>query len=267
MTARNSNGEIIRNGSYGQRRPTDPSVGNGALPAGFRGAQNRAYVREVQPDELSGNRITGLLDANNPYITNARRRGTEQAGSRGNINSSMAAGAAERSAIEAASPLALQEAGAFGTAAGQNLEYLNQMALEGARDDRAEWDRIAAMEASARAGGDRLQMQREQLAFEGEQRGLDRSHQNYRDYTGYQYSTRRDSHQSRLGQQDYAFRTRTDMRAMPAAFRAQMMQMAMEDPETWTPERVAAFTDFYDQYYGESFSSIDDYFDDYFGGY
>jgi hypothetical protein len=183
----------------------------------------------------------------------------------------MAAGSAERSAIEAASPLALQEAGAFGTAAGQNLDYLNQMALEGARDQRSEREGAYARDVAAAQSADRLQLQRESLAFEGEQAGLGRAHQNYRDYTGYQYGSRREQDMarlgSRLGQQDYAFRTRTDMRALPAAFRTQMLQMAMEDPETWTPERIGAFTDFYDQYYGESFGAIDDYFDDYFGGY
>lgn len=270
--ARNSNGEIISTGSYRQSRPTDPSVGNGALPAGFRGAQNRAYVREVQGDELSSNRISAILAASNPYITNARQRGVEQAASRGMLNSAAAAGAAERSAIEAASPLALQEAGAFGTAAGQNLDYLNQFALEGARDQRAEFDRLSAMNAAETAAGNRLQLQREALAFEGEQAGLNRGQQNYRDYTAYRYATRRDNNAAYNQRRDYAFRTGVDLRASRYAFMNRMMQAAIDDPELFTPEDVAGMMGAFDGYFDDMDAQFGDFYDFefgdfYFGGY
>lgn len=154
--------------------PYDNRIGNGALPPGFQGSQNRAYTRAVQGDELMGQRLGALLDSNSRYMRSARNRGLEQAGSRGMLNSSMAAGNAQRAAIDAGAPIAAQEAGAFMQAASENQRWLNERQME--------IDRLAAAEANSRASGAeaaasaglRLQMQREQLAFEGEQRGLDR---------------------------------------------------------------------------------------------
>lgn len=52
--------------------------------------------------------LEGLLSPGSSYIDNARQQGRELAATRGGINSSIAAGAAERAAIEAAAPLAQQ---------------------------------------------------------------------------------------------------------------------------------------------------------------
>lgn len=49
-----------------------------------------------------------LLNPNSAYIQNARQRGAEQAQARGGINSSIAAGASERAAMEAVQPLVQQ---------------------------------------------------------------------------------------------------------------------------------------------------------------
>lgn len=164
--------------SQTQPRPNDPydsRIGNGALPAGFQGSQNRAYTRDVQGNELMGQRLGALIAGNSAYMRNAVNRGREQAASRGMLNSSMAAGSAQRAAIEAASPIAAQEAQAYIQGASENQRWLNERA--------SEIDRRMAAEASARGAGAQagamaataLQSQRERLAFEGEQRGLDRT--------------------------------------------------------------------------------------------
>jgi hypothetical protein len=183
------------------------------------------------------------------------------------LNSAAAAGAAERAAIDAAQPLALQEANAFGQAAGQNLEYLNQMALEGAREDRAALDRIAAMDAARTAAGNQLQLQRERLAFEGEQRGLDRQHQVYRDQWGYRYDLGRDNNRARNQRQDYAFRTRVDMNTNRQVFFNSLMRAALENPELYTPEDVAGFMATFDPYFDEMEANFDDFYFDEFGDY
>ena len=79
--------------------------------------QQGGVAPQVQPpqmarpgiDTVKGN-LESLLSSGSSYIENARRRGAEMAAERGGINSSIAAGAAERSAIEAAAPLAQQAA-------------------------------------------------------------------------------------------------------------------------------------------------------------
>src|SRR5688572_27697188 len=55
--------------------------------------------------------LEAMLNPNSQYIQNARQRGVEYAASRGGLNSSIAAGAAERSAMEAATPLVQQAVG------------------------------------------------------------------------------------------------------------------------------------------------------------
>jgi hypothetical protein len=64
-----------------------------------------------------------VLSSGSPYIENARRRGLETAAARGGINSSIAAGASERAAIEGAMPLVQQ--GLQIDAARQNAQYEN----------------------------------------------------------------------------------------------------------------------------------------------
>lgn len=69
-----------------------------------------------------------VLGSNSPYIQNARRRGLETAAARGGINSSIAAGASERSAIEGAMPLVQQ--GLQIDAAAQNAQYDNWLSQQ-----------------------------------------------------------------------------------------------------------------------------------------
>lgn len=68
-----------------------------------------SYQQNLQdPNEMVQSSLEAMLDPSSSYIRNARQRGAEYAASRGGINSSIAAGAAERAAIEAATPLAQQ---------------------------------------------------------------------------------------------------------------------------------------------------------------
>lgn len=68
---------------------------------------------EITDQMLVEKRLQGLLDTDNPYIQQARTQAMEQANSRGLLNSSIAAGNAQRAAIEAAMPIAQQDAEAL----------------------------------------------------------------------------------------------------------------------------------------------------------
>lgn len=111
----------------------------------------------VAPPEQSGQRIQGFLDellnSGNPYLVNAGRRGLETAGQRGLSNSSIAAGASTRSAIEAAQPIL------------NNIAQLNSeregMNFSGSQNDANRQTQVL--------------LDREGRAFQGEQAGLDRT--------------------------------------------------------------------------------------------
>lgn len=152
----------------------DPRIGNGALPAGIQGSGNRAYTRDVQGNELSQNQMNQITSQNSPLMRNARMQGARLANSRGMLNSSMAGEASQNAVIQNAMPMALQDAQAYQTAAGQNLQYLNQRDIANMQDST---QREAAASASLAAQMEMegaLQRQRENLAYSGEQAELNR---------------------------------------------------------------------------------------------
>jgi hypothetical protein len=98
---------------------------NGAPPT--PGSLGLDFMRQVTPNELVQNQLNGLLQSDSPYIKNARQRGAEYAASRGNINSSIGAGASQRAALEAALPIAESDAGVYRDANQGNFESLNEL--------------------------------------------------------------------------------------------------------------------------------------------
>lgn len=70
-----------------------------------------------------------FMDPNSAYIQNARQRGVEMAATRGGVNSSIAAGASERAALEAAVPLAQTAVGM--QAGAQQAQIQDWMAQQG----------------------------------------------------------------------------------------------------------------------------------------
>lgn len=85
-----------------QPQPTTQVLGSG-----MQQTTSAPPVATNTIDMVQGN-LQALLGPGSDYIENARRRGIEQAATRGGVNSSIAAGAAERAALEAAAPLAQQ---------------------------------------------------------------------------------------------------------------------------------------------------------------
>lgn len=69
------------------------------------------YANSPSADSMVQTSLEAMLNPNSQYIQNARQRGVEYAASRGGLNSSIAAGAAERSAMESALPLVQQSLG------------------------------------------------------------------------------------------------------------------------------------------------------------
>jgi len=75
-----------------------------ALNSGRSDAANPFAGRDY--NELVSGSLDHFMNPASDYMRNARQRGLEVAATRGGINSSIAAGASERAALEAATPLA-----------------------------------------------------------------------------------------------------------------------------------------------------------------
>ena len=85
-------------------------------------------MNSVNGTQQTLNSLDQVLSSGSPYIENARRRGMETAAARGGINSSIAAGASERAALEAAMPLVQQ--GMQIDSAAQNAQYENWLSQQ-----------------------------------------------------------------------------------------------------------------------------------------
>lgn len=79
-------------------------------------------------DSLVSNRLGGLLAKDSDYMTRARTRAAQVSASRGLLNSSLAGTAGESAAIDAALPIAQQDAQSFFTAQRDNAGALNTFA-------------------------------------------------------------------------------------------------------------------------------------------
>jgi len=160
------------NGGY----TSSSSIGNFSnLPPGFSnagGGADNAYTRTVQPNELTSYQLNGLVASNSPYIQQARQQAMNAASGRGLLNSSMAAGNAQAAAIQAALPIAQQNAAAYGTASGQNQEYLNQILNSRIGANASMYNADTAANAS-------MHNNDANIAFQGTQAGLNRGFQDY----------------------------------------------------------------------------------------
>lgn len=91
----------------------------------LRSGNTDAQTREVTADETVEHRLTGLTAGDSRYIQIARDKAQSAASARGLMMSSMSAGNAERSAIEAALPIAQQDAQTYGRTASENMAAVN----------------------------------------------------------------------------------------------------------------------------------------------
>lgn len=95
------------------------------------GNMTQQQPRIITQNETVEGRLNGLLSEGNPYMQSAINRGMETVNARGLLNSSIAAGAAQRAAIDSAMPIAQQDAQTYATA-GLSAQNANQdAALKG----------------------------------------------------------------------------------------------------------------------------------------
>lgn len=105
----------------------DPSKTN---ISDLAGPQQGANAYSMSEQDLAAGRLDKMLQSDSPYITRARTRAAEVAQSRGLMNSSLAAGAGEAAAIDAAQPFALADSAALQRANEFNTNAKNTFGLQ-----------------------------------------------------------------------------------------------------------------------------------------
>ncbi len=276
-------GTLATTGMYTAVPPTNAPASNvPGLTAG-----NYAYTRETQPTGLVEDRLNNLTESGSRYMQQAEATGLRQAGRRGLLNSSIAAGAARGEAIRQGLPIASQDAAAVEASRAASMDAENQGLMQ-SRDiqNRALLQASGAQDAaSAFAAGQReaaadrahqLRLQREGYAYEGEQRGLDRAHQ--LNSMGFDYGLRNQFQDNETFRNDWMnnnnFQRQTYAGLLQAGVGAylgsmgdwqnQLNQALIDDPETfYDPEIAQGYADFMG---GNVNNYISNFFTQFLGG-
>lgn len=103
------------------------------LPSPAQVTASQTQAAQIDPNALvtptavtSEDRIAGILNRGGPLMQQAATTGTQQAASRGLLNSSMAVQAAQGAVIQAAAPIGTNDANTLNQMATQNANTLNQ---------------------------------------------------------------------------------------------------------------------------------------------
>lgn len=139
--------------------------------SGFNEGNRDAITRDVQGNELSSNQLNDIIRGNSQYIRNAQLGAREQAAERGMLMSSVGIGAAQRAAIDAAQPFAMQQADAYGRAASENMAARNT----DAQADQGQYRDMAARDIALRAQMEDASLGRQFSAGQAAQEQLWRS--------------------------------------------------------------------------------------------
>lgn len=99
------------NVGIGPRMPTAPLTGAPNGNGGIVPQPAQAPPFSFGAGNVVQDYLTQLTNPNSPYMRNATQRGLEIAGQRGNLNSSIAAGAARRASLEAVQPFVSEAMG------------------------------------------------------------------------------------------------------------------------------------------------------------
>lgn len=186
------------------------------------------YTSPNNHNELVQQSIDAFSDKGGAYLTNATRRGLEAAGSRGLLNSSIAAGAANRSAIEAMQPYVSQAVDLAKTREGwtfQSGENALDRSLQAAVENGRLSQSMAELLATHTFQGNQAEFDRTlQVALAQGQIDADTAAQlRSFDFQGTQNSLNR-TQQAMLQNQQYAFQG--EQAALDRASRAQLQSDA-----------------------------------------
>ena len=107
-----------------------PTTATTGIPAGFSQSSNQAHLRKPQRSATVEGRVTDITRGDGAYMTGARNRGRTEAMRRGFANVGASSAAAEQAGLQAALPIASQDAQTFAQAESQNQDALNAFEAE-----------------------------------------------------------------------------------------------------------------------------------------
>jgi hypothetical protein len=87
-------------------------------------------TRDVDPNELSSNQVADITRQGGTLMTMADKLGRARANSRGGINSTMAGQASQKAVLEAAMPMAMQQAGAYTNVRDKSMDAENNYLIK-----------------------------------------------------------------------------------------------------------------------------------------
>lgn len=131
-----------------------------------------AQTRSVGRNELVSHQLNDLIASNSQYIQQARDRAANEASARGMLMSSVAIGNSQRAAIDAALPIASQDATTYGRTASENMAAVNQDRLA----DQSMWGQLTGQEVGIRANLDESERAR---GFTARENALNRNFQSF----------------------------------------------------------------------------------------
>lgn len=260
--------------------------GGGGGAGQASGGQATATTRSVEGNQLVQNQLTGLLSGNSAYMQNATRAGLSRASARGNLNSSMSAGAAQRAAIDAGLPIAAQDASWYGRTAADNMDAQNRASIENAGNATSAsiagaQNQSAMAQAILRSRQDREQaalgrnFEREGNIWESEEdariRDDEYANQERSDYRRGELDARSDyrregidsrTDRRRWGMDQTADNIRRRNESRDYAYRT-VMDQVVNNPEEWDRDQVSGVLDYFTQYGDELY---DETFDFIYGG-
>ena len=151
-------------------------------------SQYGPYTQQMTDEQLTSRQLEGLLASDSPYMRQAVLSGQRTAAERGALSSSISAGASQSAAIQAAAPIAAQDAQAYQRIASENATAINNnnlaklesatrmatsklqslTALASTAMDAESRGKIAALNANAQSKISQMEIQARQEAQEFE---------------------------------------------------------------------------------------------------
>ena len=159
--------------------PGGPPAPGGGQPGtqGYTPATWTPTTRTVQSNETVADQLDRILAADSPLLQRARMRSAQQMNDRGLMNSTMAMQAGEAAAIDAALPIAQQDANTYRQTSAENQAIVNQA---------GQFNAAQGTDAARFVAAGDLQMQTQRLASQLDTASRERVmaiEQNYRHLT------------------------------------------------------------------------------------